>query len=368
MRKYILIFILNSTFVFGGKVPGTVTTNGRASLNVMADELLIRGQINKSNATRAGVEKELKATKSQFERAFKEDLPGLKILNIRMIPIYPYNRPSTVPVYTGGELPGIGGMELPGMGLPGVDPPKAIPGAPNVVPGEVPGVPGTVPGVPGIPGATNTPPSMVPGAIPGGVGTIPAVPGGVPGMAVPGGVPGGVPGAGIPGMIPGGVPGTIPGGVGTIPVTGLSSIGIDPVTGLPFNWSPGRTLSGLKWRGELIIETIVPINGGDLQKLEESDVIKSTGASLKFIPNYSDTKKVQLRLDEMAFEDAKFKAGNLARLAGKKVGEVVSISENIGVPSGAPMMIDPVTGLPIKVEKAIKTIESNIIVTFKLRP
>ena len=340
MRKYILIFILNSTFVFGGKVPGTVTTNGRASLNVMADELLIRGQISKSNATRAGVEKELKATKSQFERAFKEDLPGLKILNIRMIPIYPYNRPSTVPVYTGGELPGIGGMELPGMGLPGVDPPKAIPGAPNVVPGEVPGVPGTVPGVPGT----------------------------IPGVATPGAIPGGVPGMAVPGGVPGGVPGTIPGGVGTIPVTGLSSIGIDPVTGLPFNWSPGRTLSGLKWRGELIIETIAPINGGDLQKLVESDVIKSTGASLKFIPNYSDTKKVQLRLDEMAFEDAKFKAGNLARLAGKKVGEVVSISENIGVPSGTPM-IDPVTGLPIKeLQKAVKTIESNLLVTFKLRP
>ena len=310
-------------------MPGTVTTNGRASLNVMADELLIRGQINKSNATRAGVEKELKATKSQFERAFKSDFPNLKNLNIRMIPIYPYNRPSTVPVYTGGELPGIDGM-----GLPGIDPPKAIPGV-----------------------------------IPGGVGTIPAVPGGVPGIAPTNLVPGMIPGGGIPGTI---TSGTIPRATGVVPVpyidpaTGLHII--DPATGLPVIMSLGDALRGLKWRGELIIEIIVPINGGDLQKLVESDVIKSTGFSLKFIPNYSDTKKVQLRLDEMAFEDAKFKAGNLARLAGKKVGEVVSISENIEVPSSAPM-IDPVTGLPIKeLQKAIKTIESNLFVTFKLRP
>jgi uncharacterized protein YggE len=285
MKKNILIFILNSAFVFGGEAPSTVTTHGRASLNVIADELLIRGQINKSNATFAEVEKELKATQSQFDRAFKADLPNLKNLNIRALPIYPDNRPFTVAGYSGEGLPGMGGGGLPGMG-----------------------------------------------------------------------------GGGLPGMGGGGLPG----------MRGASSAAvIDPISGLPIRsprGAPNGALSGLKWKGALIIEIIVPINGGDLQKLVESDVIKSTGLSLKFIPNYSDTKKVQLRLDEMAFEDAKFKAGNLASLGGKTVGEVVSISENIGVPSGAPM-IDPVTGLPIpRLSNTMKTIESNLIVTFKLRP
>ena len=114
------------------------------------------------------------------------------------------------------------------------------PGTPGALP-VTPGTPGALPVIPGTPGGVAVPtpggvnpvtgvPSLPPGGLPGGVGTLPTT--GIPTNSPPM-IPGGLPG-GIPGGIPGGLPGVTPPSID--PVTGIPTggpIGGGPTTGPP---------------------------------------------------------------------------------------------------------------------------------------
>jgi uncharacterized protein YggE len=70
----------------------------------------------------------------------------------------------------------------------------------------------------------------------------------------------------------------------------------------------------------------------------------------------------------LAIEDAKARATHMARVAGKTVGELVSISENF---AGQPTMIDgmgaPAAGGPVPIQPGEQRLSVAVQVTFELR-
>ena len=168
-------------------------------------------------------------------------------------------------------------------------------------------------------------------------------------------------------------------GMGGLPGMGG---GIDPATGLPIGGGglpggvPGGRVNSAKpnkiiWNGAIKVSMIAPAENSQVEKIADFDGFKLLAGSLNITPRLSNEKEIEARVQKMAFQEAKRRAGVLAGLTHKEVGEVLSISENYSGGAGG-VRIDPVTGLPIgsggyyafagRVE-----VSSNLAVSFRLQ-
>ena len=173
-------------------------------------------------------------------------------------------------------------------------------------------------------------------------------------------------------------------GMGGLPGMGggLPGGGIDPATGLPIGGGglpggvPGGRVNSAKpneiiWNGTVKVSMIAPAENAIVEKITGLNGFKLLAGSLNITPRLSNEKEVEAKVQKMALQEAKRRAGVLAGLTHKEVGEVLSISENYSGGAGG-VRIDPVTGLPIgsggyyafagRVE-----VSSNLAVSFRLQ-
>ena len=175
-------------------------------------------------------------------------------------------------------------------------------------------------------------------------------------------------------------------GMGGLPGMGggLPGGGIDPATGLPIGGGglpggvPGGRVNSAKpneiiWNGTVKVSMIAPAENAIVEKITGLNGFKLLAGSLNITPHLSNEKEVEARVQKMAFQEAKRRAGVLAGIAHKEVGEVLSISENYsGGGMGGVPGIDPVTGLPIGsggyyAFSGKVGVSSNLTVSFRLQ-
>ncbi len=175
-------------------------------------------------------------------------------------------------------------------------------------------------------------------------------------------------------------------GMGGLPGMGggLPGGGIDPATGLPIGGGglpggvPGGRVNSAKpneiiWNGTVKVSMIAPAENALVEKITGLNGFKLLAGSLNITPRLSNEKEVEARVQKMAFQEAKRRAGVLAGIAHKEVGEVLSISENYsGGGMGGVLGIDPMTGLPLGpggfyASAGRVEVSSNLTVSFRLQ-
>jgi len=130
-------------------------------------------------------------------------------------------------------------------------------------------------------------------------------------------------------------------------------------------WEEGRqkTRPG-QWRVENTIEII--LRDVDLAS-DLTDLLTSTGATNVYGPSFSldDTKASEESLLKEAIEDARKKAQIIADASGKKLGEIVNVSEgDISAPIG--IMMRDASGGAAPVEPGSSTVAKSVTVTFEI--
>lgn len=133
-------------------------------------------------------------------------------------------------------------------------------------------------------------------------------------------------------------------------------------------WEEGRqkTRPG-QWR----VSNNVEITLRDVDRASElTDLLTSSGATNVFGPNFSldDTRKAETDLLKSAIEDARKKAEVVAEASGKKLGEIITVTEGSGSSGVVPFYRAEMGGgggAPI--EPGTGTVSKTVTVTFEIK-
>lgn len=230
---------------FSGNV---VTVNGRARLQVKADEWLLRGQLIQESVYRSEVEERLKGQVRCLEADLKKHAACVLGVEVGEPVIYPKLRKPELPGFLKFQPP-----PKPSAG-PAVDP------------------------ITGLPSGVDAP-WLMPN---------------LPGMAAPFAVPVGVP---------------------AVP---LSAIPGGPI-------QENRVL----WNGMVQVSIVVPAGSDQIEKIMGLPCVHQFEASVALAPRLSNRSQMETKAQRMAIHSARRKASVLAGLAGKQIGEVVLIKDNL---------------------------------------
>lgn len=122
------------------------------------------------------------------------------------------------------------------------------------------------------------------------------------------------------------------------------------------------------WR----VSNSVEITLRDIARVSEfSNLLNRSGATNVYGPNFGleDVRSVKRELSEEALDDARKKAEELARLSGRKLGKIVSISEGgVSVPVTADFFgYGKGGGEGVTIEPGSKTVAQTLTVVFELK-